>query len=143
MNDFCKVAMEKAANWRLFFIFASNKQIMAVNWKEYELVLKASDSKTCEVTGREMGDTVIHVCPVSKMKKDKQVVWEPSYGGYDTVKVTFIDTDDEAIHINIYQHYNRETSLKPGEIWRDSWWSGEWGYHVEIMLRKKESHRII
>ena len=66
--------MEKAANWRLFFIFASNKQIMAVNWKEYELVLKASDSKTCEVTGREMGDTVIHVCPVSKMKKNKEVV---------------------------------------------------------------------
>lgn len=116
---------------------------MAVNWKEYELVLKASDSKTCEVTGHEMGDTVIHVCPVSKMKKNKQVVWEPSYGGFDTVKVTFIDTDDEAIHMNIYQHYNREMSLKPGEVWQDSWWSGEWGYHVKIMLRKKGNHCII
>lgn len=116
---------------------------MAVNWKEYELVLKTSDSKTCEVTGREMGDTVIHVCPVSKMKKNKEVVWEPSYGGFDTVKVTFIDTDDEAIRMNIYQHYNREVSLRPGEVWQDSWWSGEWGYHVKIMLRKKESHSII
>ena len=111
---------------------------MATNWNDYELVLEASDSKECEVTGRNMGGTNTHVCPVSKLKENEQVRWEPSYGGYHAVKVTFLSTDDTAIHLSIDIGFPSEQSLKPGEEWRSGWYSfGSWDYHVALKLQKK------
>ena len=109
-----------------------------MNWNDYELVLKASDSKECEVTGRDMGGDSEHVCPIGKMEKDQWVEWTPEYGGFDTVKVTFLGTDGESVLLNIYKSYNRRVALKPGEEWKDNWCSGEWSYHVKIWLREKE-----
>lgn len=114
---------------------------MAVEWKKYELVLEESDSKECEVTGRDMGGTQTHVCPVAKMKKNSNVMWEPAYGGYHAVKVTFLDTDDEAVHLHIYNGYDIDKYLKPGEEWNSGWYSfGSWNYYVAIRLKKTASH---
>lgn len=110
---------------------------MAVDWKNYELVLEASDRKECEVTGRDMGGTEEYTCPVCKLKENEPVPWEPSYGGYEAINVSFLRTDDEAVYLNIHSFYHSEKALKPGEDWESGWWSfGTWDYHVRITLRK-------
>ena len=115
---------------------------MATNWNDYELVLEATDSKECEVTGRSMGGSNTHVCPISEMKENELVRWEPSYGGYDAVKVTFLSSDDTAIYLDIDNGYSSKRSLKPNEEWRSGWYSfGSWDYHVTLKLRKKQDRR--
>ena len=103
------------------------------------MVLEATSQKECEVTGRDMGGTDVYTCPVGKLKENEPVPWEPSYGGYDTIKVTFLHTDDEAVHLNIYNSYHIEKALKPDDQWESGWWSfGSWDYHVRIKLRERE-----
>lgn len=110
---------------------------MALKIEDYELALIASDQKECEVTGRDMGGTETHVCPLNKMEAGKMVVWEPSYGGYGSVKVTFLGVDDEAVHLSIYNGYDSDKDLKPGEEWNSGWYDfGSWSYHVKIKLQK-------
>lgn len=108
---------------------------MAVNWKDYGLVLEATDSKECEVTGRDMGGTSTHLCPISQMAENKQVDWTPQYGGYNAVKVTFLGVDDESVRLRLHSGYDFDKSLKPGEEWSSGWYSfGTWSYHVKIRL---------
>lgn len=110
---------------------------MAMNWKEYELVLEAKDHKVCEVTGRNMGGTSIHTCPVSKLVKNKEVPWKPSYGGYEAVECKFAGTDNEAVHLIFFKGLHIEKALKPDESWLSGWYSfGSWDYCVEVKLRK-------
>lgn len=113
---------------------------MAINWNEYELVLEDSSSKECEVTGREMGGTTENTCPVSTlMSGDGHPRWSNNYGGYGSVRVIFLRTDDEAIHLRIHNGYDFEKSLKPGEEWSSGWYDfGSWSYHVKLYLRKIE-----
>lgn len=113
---------------------------MAINWKEYELVLEASNSKECEVTGRDMGGTSTHTCPVSKLVEGEVVPWEPGYGGYESVEFKFEGTDDEAVHLTIYRMYHIHQALKPGEEWSSGWYGfGTWDYKAVVKLRKIES----
>lgn len=110
---------------------------MAINWNEYELVLEATDSKNCEVTSRDMGGVAVHSCPISKMKAGEQVPWEPSYDGYESVKVVFLGAG-EAVHLCLYNGYEFNKDLRPGETWESGWYSfGSWDYHVALKLQKK------
>lgn len=112
---------------------------MAVNWKNYQLLLTDTDSKECEVTGRDMGGTATHQCPVSAMKENEQVVWKPRYGGYEAVTVTFLGTDDETIHLRLHSGFDFNKDLKPDEEWESGWYSfGTWSHYVKIKLQKIE-----
>ena len=53
---------------------------MAVNWNDYELVLKEESSKECEVTGRDMGVTKVYTCDVSKLIENNSLAWQPEKG---------------------------------------------------------------
>lgn len=108
-----------------------------INWNEYELVLEDSSSKECEVTGREMGGTEVHTCPVSELIANEQVRWSRDYGGYGSVRVTFLSANEEGVHLNIYNGYDALYTLKIGEKWTSGWYSfGSWDYYVKIYLRK-------
>ena len=110
---------------------------MKINWENYELVLLATDHKECEVTGRDMGGTTTHVCPISKMVENKQVTWEPDYSGYQSVGVTFLGADDEVVRFRIYNGYNSNHDFKPGDEWSSGWYDfGSWSYHVKLKLQK-------
>lgn len=110
---------------------------MAINWKDYKLVLIDESKKECEVTGRDMGGIENHECPVDKMKAGEQVMWTPGYGGYQTVDCKFQGADDEGIHLIIHSGYDIQKTLKPGEEWSSGWYSfGTWDYIVKIRLEK-------
>ena len=117
---------------------------MAINWNEYELVLKERSSKECEVTGRDMGGTDIFTCPISKLQKGLSPKWTPEsgygdYGGYQSYQFTFKGTDDESVHVSVYKHYHIDVVLKPGEEWSDGWYEfGSWSYCVSLSVRKIE-----
>ena len=112
-----------------------------IDWNEYELVLESSSEKECEVTGREMGGTEEHTCPVSKLLSDEQAHWSGDYGGYGAVRVTFLGADEEGLHLKIYHSYESLYTLKPGERWSSGWYSfGSWNYHVALYLRKKANN---
>ena len=108
-----------------------------INWNEYELVLEDSSSKECEVTGREMGGTEEHTCPISKLIANEQVRWSGDYGGYSAIRVTFLGADEDGVHLNIYNGYEALCTLKIGERWSSGWYSfGTWDYHVALFLRE-------
>ncbi len=109
----------------------------SINWNEYELVLEDTSSKECEVTGRETGATEINTCPVSALLGNGQPHWSGSYGGYGSVRVSFISADDEGLHLNIYNGYDFPYTLKLGETWSSGWYSfGSWDYLVKLYIRK-------
>ena len=112
-----------------------------INWNEYELVLEDSSSKECEVTGREMGGTEENTCPVSELiANDGTPRWSNNYGGYGSVRVTFLSADDEGLHLKIYNGYDSEYTLKIGEKWTSGWYDfGSWSYCVTLYLRKIEN----
>lgn len=115
---------------------------MATNWQNYELVLVDENSKTSEVTGEDMGFKARHVAPVSKMIHGELVWWTPYYGGYETVKVTFLGTTDDAIRLQLHNGYTFEKELKPGEEWASGWYEfGTWSHYVTIRLQEKEDLR--
>jgi len=117
---------------------------MAVNWNDYELVLKEESSKECEVTGRDMGGIEIYTCPVSDLIENKNPRWTPkdsnsSYGGYQSYTFYFLRADEESIHLYTDKHYRQDITLKPGEEWSSGWFSfGSWDYLTSLELRKKE-----
>lgn len=117
---------------------------MAVNWNDYELVLKEESSKECEVTGRDMGGIEIYTCPVSDLIENKNPRWIPqdnnsSYGGYQSYTFYFLRADEESIHLYTDKHYRQDITLKPGEEWSSGWFSfGSWDYLTSLELRKKE-----
>ncbi len=84
-----------------------------------------------------MGGATTHVCPISKMVENKQVTWDPYYGGYHSVVVTFLGTDDEVAHFRIYNSYNSDHDFKPNDEWSSGWYDfGSWSYHVKLKLQK-------
>ena len=118
---------------------------MAVDWKQYELVLEEDSSKECEVTGRDMGGTDIFTCPVSDMIEGKSPKWIPqncrdSYGGYQSYTFYFLRTDEEAVYLYTDRHYRVDIILKPGEEWSSGWYDfGTWSYCVTLKLKRKEN----
>ena len=116
---------------------------MAINWKDYELVLEEESSKECEVTGRDMGGTDVFTCDVCALIGNKSPKWMPqncrdSYGGYQSYTFYFLNADDEPVHLYTDKHYRQDITLKPGEQWSSGWYSfGSWDYNVRLKLRKK------
>lgn len=119
---------------------------MAVNWNDYELVLKEESSKECEVTGRDMGGIDVYTCDVSKLIENNSPAWQPekgsaSYGGYQSYRFYFLSADDEAVHLYIDKHYRQDITLRPGESWSSGWYGfGTWSYCVRLELRKKQTN---
>ena len=119
---------------------------MAINWKEYELVLVEDSSKECEVTGRDMGGIDRFSCPVADLVEKQSPKWTPencrdTYGGYQSYTFYFLGADDEAVHLYTDKHYRVNIDLKPGEEWSNGWYSfGTWDYCVTLKLRKKEQN---
>ena len=117
---------------------------MAVNWNDYELVLKEESSKECEVTGRDMGGIVVFTCDVRTLIENKSPRWQPekgstSYGGYQSYTFYFLNADDEAVHLYTNKHYRQDITLHPDDHWSSGWYSfGTWNYHVSLELRKKQ-----
>lgn len=117
---------------------------MAINWKEYELVLIEDSHKVCEVTGDSLGGPETFTCKISDLLKHNVPKWKPegdynSYGGYQAYQFSFKAADDEGVHIVVDKHYKQEIILKPGEEWSSGWYSfGEWSYAVRLTLRKIE-----
>ena len=121
---------------------------MAVNWNDYELVLKEESSKECEVTGRDMGVTKVYTCDVSKLIENNSLAWQPekgsdSYGGYQSYTFYFLSADDEAVHLYTNKHYRQDIKLLPdGEKWSSGWYGfGTWSYCVRLELRKKQTNK--
>ena len=118
---------------------------MAINWNEYELVLKEDSSKECEVTGRDMGGTETFICPIKDLIENNSPEWKPlgnysSYGGYQAYHFSFKHVDDEGIHLVVDRSYSQDIILKPGEEWSSGWYCfGEWSYCVRLSLRKTEN----
>ena len=117
---------------------------MAINWKEYELVLTENSYKVCEVTGDTLGGPETFTCKISDLLKYNRPRWIPegdynSYGGYQAYHFDFRGVDDEGVHIVVDRLYHIDIVLKPGEEWSSGWYSfGEWSYAVRLTLRKIE-----
>ena len=115
---------------------------MAINWNDYELVLKEESSKECEVTGRDMGGIDVFTCPVANLISNQSPKWQPqncrdSYGGYQSYTFYFLSADDEAVHLYTDKHYRVDITLKPGDTWSSGWYCfGTWSYCVKLELRK-------
>ena len=76
---------------------------MAINWKEYELVLTENSYKVCEVTGDTLGGPETFTCKISDLLKYNRPKWIPegdynSYGGYQAYHFDFKGVDDEGVH---------------------------------------------
>lgn len=120
---------------------------MTINWEKYELVLVEDSDKECEVTGNNLGSAKTFICPVSDLEVGKSPNWIPqgnysSYGGYQSIRITFQKLDNEGAHFELYLGYKNEIVLTPFEP-KNKWESGSYGfgsyrYFVTLTLKEKE-----
>lgn len=111
---------------------------MAMNWNEYEIILLDESSKECEVTGREMGGEVVNSSgPISKLVPNTPINWSNHYGGYGSVEVKFLGTENDGVVLDIYNGYHAKHTLHLGDEWTSGWNSfGTWDYFVTIYIQK-------